>query len=71
MSNYLRAFYSKTVNSIQSAMNFNDLPKPVPTKKPEHMAQDLKKDKENEEEDVSYISIGIFTYIFRQFDPKI
>ena len=59
MSHYLRALYSKTVNSIQSAMNFNDLPKPVPSKKPKHMAQDVKKDKENEEEDVSYISIGI------------
>ena len=59
MSHYLRALYSKTVNSIQSAMNFN-LPKPVPTKKSEHMAQDFKKDKENEDEDVTYISIGIY-----------
>ena len=63
MSHYLRALYSKTVNSIQSAMNFNDLPKPVPTQKPKHMAQDLKKDKENEDEDVSIISIGIYLLI--------
>ena len=59
MSHYLRALYSKTVNSIQSAMNFNDLPKPVPTQKPKQMAQDFKKDKENEDEDVTCISIGI------------
>ena len=54
MSHYLRALYSKTVNSIQSAMNFNDLPKPVPTRT-KHMSQDFK-DKDNEDEDVSYIS---------------
>ena len=65
MSHYLRALYSKAMNSIQSAMNFNDLPKPVPTKKPKHMAQDFidfKKDKENEDEDVSFISIGIYLH---------
>ena len=62
MSHYLRALYSKTVNSIQSAMNFNDLPKPVPTKKLNHMSQDSKKDKENEneDEDVSIISTSIY-----------
>ena len=41
-------------------MNFNDLPKPVPTKKPNHMSQDFKKDKENEDEDVSIISTSIY-----------
>ena len=62
MSHYLRALYSKTVNSIQSAMNYNNLPKPVPTKKPNHMAQDFKKDRESEDEDVSIISTGIYLH---------